>query len=59
MFFLNDYASSSSCALISLALPLLQVKSLLSNHSVHVLKVPIDNPADDLSDGIVENKILI
>jgi acylaminoacyl-peptidase len=59
VFPLIDYASSSSCVLISLALPLLQVKSLLSNHSVRVLKVPVDNPADDLSDGKVETKLLI
>ncbi|XP_062205252.1 acylamino-acid-releasing enzyme 2-like isoform X2 [Phragmites australis] len=28
-----------------------KVKSLLSHHSVSILKIPVDNPSDDLSDG--------
>lgn len=32
---------------------LLQVKSLLSHHSVTILKIPVANPSEDLSDGMI------
>jgi acylaminoacyl-peptidase len=32
---------------------LLQVKSLLLHHSVTILQIPVANPSDDLSNGII------